>query len=407
MKQFSLFDSKEFCCGCGACKSACPVDAIHMEYDEYGCCYPAINSDACIDCKKCIKACNFRKHDVEISAKGAYVALSSDTDLKKSTSGGVFAGLAKQVLEKGGYVYGCSMETEEGVLTPKHICVSNIQDLYRISGSKYVQSDTGYIYRDVKEKLNKGKTVLFSGTPCQISGLYGYLQQEYENLYTVDVVCHGTPGFGFFKDYIANLENKYHIKITEFSFRDNFFPFSLGTGIQYVKKNKSTVRKHLKRECCSYHKLFSWAISCRESCYSCPYAGERRPANITLGDFWGIKEAHPNILKENGGTIKAEDGISCMIINDNRGKELLENFGSKIYRWESTFDDIAKKNASLRHPRIRNPKRDDVFKLYMSGGYKKVEKWYIKKMAPFLIGQFCWGYVPKKIKIILLKIINK
>lgn len=208
MKTEELCPEKKNCCGCGACINICPQNAIRFNEDKDGFLYPEIDEDRCINCLKCKKICAFQNQKKNVSIKETYVAVSKNTNVLESASGGLFASYAVSVLENGGMVYGCAMLEKNGKLYPKHIGISKKSELWRLKGSKYVQSDMGTVYYDIRQQLENEITVLFSGTPCQVSSLKKYLGKEYTNLYTIDIICHGVPSIKLFQDYLAYTEKK-------------------------------------------------------------------------------------------------------------------------------------------------------------------------------------------------------
>ena len=198
-----LFDDKKNCCACGACMNVCPKDAIRMEEDDYGFLYPQIDETKCVQCGACKKVCAYQNGSKLFEPKQVFVAVSKNKkQLLNSASGGVFAAVATKILKDGGVVFGATLDFENGHANPHHIKIENQKQLTKLQGSKYVQSAIGITYKQTKDYLKKGRIVLFSGTPCQISGLYEYLGKEYDNLYTIDVICHGVPNAKFFDDYL-------------------------------------------------------------------------------------------------------------------------------------------------------------------------------------------------------------
>ena len=167
MKGPVLFETKEKCCGCSACANICPKNAISMVMDEDGCSYPQINDDLCVGCKLCKNACNYQNKTIDNCILTAYAAVSKDIDSRKfSTSGGLFSSLAQNIISAGGIVYGCAYVNENEIITPKHIRISQKSEIKKTQGTKYVQSNMGMCYRQVKKDLESDAPVLFSGTPC-------------------------------------------------------------------------------------------------------------------------------------------------------------------------------------------------------------------------------------------------
>lgn len=368
-----VFKDKKECCGCGACQAVCPRNAIEMVEDEYGFIYPKINESKCVNCDLCKKTCAYMNPKRMNDDKTVYVAASkNDENLKKSASGGVFFELANSIIFDDGIVYGVSMEFENDKLTPKHIRVDNQEDLKKLQGSKYVQSECGNIYKSVKKDLIEGRKILFSGTPCQIEGLKSFLQyKEYENLFLVDIICHGVPSRKMFQDYINNFEVKNNCKVKEFYFRDKEKGWGLFFKIIYEKNGK--IEKIVKPSYeSSFYQLFLDSSIYRENCYECPYAIENRNSDLTIGDFWGINQEYPDI------NINSTKGVSCIIANTIKGINVIEKYGSNLFNMNSEFEKVAKHNHQLNNPSKLPRERKKLLSLYKKKGYAILEKEYIK-----------------------------
>nr|MCR4903058.1 Coenzyme F420 hydrogenase/dehydrogenase, beta subunit C-terminal domain [Butyrivibrio sp.] len=194
-----LFENKKDCCACGACLNICPKQAISMHEDEYGFIYPVVDEKLCIGCGACKKDCSYQNKDETNVPLECYAAVSKNKDqAKRSASAGIFSALATKTLLNGGVVYGAAFDKAWNV---NHISIGSADELYKLQGSKYTQSNTGKTFSEVKKALIEGKNVLYSGTPCQIAGLKGFLGKDYNNLLTVDIVCHGVPNNKMFKEY--------------------------------------------------------------------------------------------------------------------------------------------------------------------------------------------------------------
>ena len=272
------------------------------------------------------------------------------------------------------------MEREDGRLVVRHVAVTALQELPRLKGSKYVQSEIGTIYRDVQEQLNAGKTVLFSGTPCQAAGLRGFLRKAYDNLFVVDIVCHGVPSLQFFRDYLRLTEEKCGGRIVDFRFRDKSTGWKLHGRMTVETADGQAKPVYFEPEESSYYQMFLNSYTYRENCYSCPYAGGDRPGDVTIGDYWCIDLVHPEYLTQQGGRFDEQRGVSCLIINSARGRELLARFGQGIAREPSSYEQAAKYNAQLTRPSVLKEERAQVLALYRDGGYAQVEKWYQKRL---------------------------
>ncbi|MBQ9314243.1 MAG: Coenzyme F420 hydrogenase/dehydrogenase, beta subunit C-terminal domain [Clostridia bacterium] len=393
------------CCGCGACFNICPKNAIIMEEDENGFLYPSINKQLCINCGLCKSVCNFNNYKKKET--GEYpkvnVACSKEEDiLKKSSSGGIFATIAKAIINDGGVVYGCALRKEDDYLKPVHIRIDNNDDLIKIQGSKYVQSYIGNMYAKVKEDLNAGKKVLFSGTPCQIAGLKSYLKNtNMDNLFLIDIICHGTPSMKMFQDYQDFLKKKYKGEIKEFIFRNKENGWN-SKGI----KGKVTIEQSRKKEKdvminqhnSAYINLFIETAIQREECYSCPYASDKREGDITIGDYWGIDKIHPEVLKENGGKMELSKGISCLLINTEKGKRMVELCKKNMIMYESDFEKVSRKNGQLLHPCKSRLDREEILKIYRNENYEGLEKWLNKKLGVKKAIYYLWDKLPSNLK---------
>lgn len=364
-----------------------------MLLDEDGFLYPIVDERKCVHCGMCERVCAYRNDRPAESEKEVYVAVSGCTDVRESASGGLFAAFAETVIQHGGAVYGCAMEYENEQLWPRHICVTEQKDLIRLKGSKYVQSDLGNVYPDVRRRLEKGQTVLFSGTPCQVSGLKGYLRKEYANLYTLDMICHGVPSGKLFRDYIAFEEKKRGVKITGFRFRDKSAGWKLHGAM--ALENGETIQ--FEPEESSYYQMFLNSYTYRENCYHCPYACDHRPGDITIGDYWCVELVHPELLKENGGPLDHEAGVSCLIVNNEKGQRLLELAGNGSVKWASTYEKASKYNHQLTTPSAMKLERAEALALSREG-YEKVERWYRRRLLPIKIKRAIRATIPRPVK---------
>ena len=339
--------SKE-CTGCGACKSVCPKNAISMKKDEKGFWNWKIDQKMCVECKKCMKGCPQLNEISRNEVKNVYGAVSKNEKiLKDSTSGGIFYELAKLVLARGGLVYGVSYGEN---FTVKYIRVNSIRELKKIQGSKYVQAEIGNIYSKILEELEKGYEVIFSGTPCHVAGLKSFLKKDYNNLLTLDLLCHGVPSSLLFESYISWLEEKEGKKIDEFKFRYK----DHGYGERYLLGVRTSNKiKKIPYMIDPYGDAFLKGKILNDACYSCKYVDIERVGDISLGDFWYFKERK---------NIENKSGVSMVLINTEKGKNYFDNIKSNVMWIESTVEDAITCNAALAHTCIKPDNWEQIYK---------------------------------------------
>ena len=370
-----LFKDKLNCCACGACMNICPQDAIQMVEDDYSFLYPQINFEKCVDCGLCEKVCTFQHREESSDAIIVYAAAQKDSEkIRQSASGGIFAAIAEAVLNEKGMVYGAEMIAENNNLCVEHKGINHLENLHELLGSKYVQSNINFIYKEIKEKLQDEQFVLFSGTPCQVAGLKGYLQKDHDNLLTIDLVCHGVPSLKMFQDYIAVVQNKIKRRITNFKFRDKTQGWGLAAKLVFNNQNKETEESIISSQDSSYYSLFLKSEIYRDSCYSCKYASRNRPGDITIGDYWGIEARHPEYLKINGGHLDEKLGISCVLANTKKGQKQIDKCRDSLYLYPSTFEKVSEENQQLKSPSKKGKQRSKILTLYREKGYGAVEK---------------------------------
>lgn len=343
------------CTGCSMCYNICNHNAISMQPDEEGFLQPRINPSKCIDCGLCRKICPvLSPYDFSNHKMHTYAAFAKDKGIRQhGSSGGLFSVFANYILSSNGYVAGAAYNRDYAV---NHIIISDITDLYKLQGSKYVQSNLKDTPQTIKSLLNNGKNVLFVGTPCQVAGLLNYLKKPYNNLFTIDLVCHGVPSPKLFARYINHLKNKYPT-ITQFHFRD-LSKWSCNSSITYKStfSNRWT-NKQLYDTDMGYFSLFINNYINRECCYKCTYAhSSGRVGDITLADFWGIGKAKP--YKHDTSL-----GVSFVSVNTIKGKDLFESIKPDIeYEEREIEETINGGNSQLKQPSQRPTERDNIYK---------------------------------------------
>ena len=367
---------KRSCTGCGACVCVCPVGCIQMVENKEGFFYPVIDHTQCIGCKKCYKVCpNEPEDDEDVVAVLAGYSHNRDIRLT-SSSGGVFTHLAEEVLKRNGVVFGVAMQKSQAVIC----AVENIEEIPKLRGSKYVQSRVGNAYRQVEKYLKEGRLVLFSGTPCQIAGLYRVLKKEYMRLITVDFVCHGISSPQVLEKYLKERGNGK--RISEIVFRDKtegWNKFSMKIKWEDHTVSRASMEEDL------YLQSFLKNLNLRSSCFSCKFRKIHRRSDITLGDLWGADEV------VNGWT---EDlGYSLILIQSKKGKELLESIKEKIVAVPVELSQVMLHNASLTTSPWDEYSRDLFFKNLkkydLQRCISKAETNGIKKKAGRKIWKIC------------------
>ena len=298
------------CTGCGACASGCPKDAISMERDKEGFLYPVVHEAACVRCGHCTAVCPALHQREPRPLPAVFAAWNREDSIRKdSTSGGVFSVLAEYILESGGVVFGAAMDGKQHL---RHVACFRKEDLWRLRGAKYVQSDLGDCYREVKRWLQT-KPVLFSGTPCQVDGLYRYLGCRPDNLTTCDLVCHGVPSPGVWEDMVRSIEARKGKTLQAVRFRNKVTGWK-DSHFTTVYADGSVDSAPLFAT--EFDRAFGRALFLRPSCYHCAYTSLNRPGDFTLGDFWGLR---PDELPE-----QQEKGVSLLMVNTPHGSHLFD-----------------------------------------------------------------------------------
>ncbi len=346
------------CTGCQACRLVCSVYAISMQANNKGFDYPIVDDSLCIKCNNCIEICpsnisSIQHEEVNFSQK-VYAAWVKDKETRLfSTSGGLFFALAKFILQKKGVVFGVEWYNYGA----RHIYCTKIEELKKFQGSKYVQSDVGDSYLQVKNFLAEKRLVLYSGTPCQIAGLKSYLGKFYDNLFTVDIVCHGVPSPKILKEYITQVENENNDNIVNVRFRHKTPSWFLTSVKIDMEKNEPIIQSVFQN---GYFRGFVENFYLRESCYCCKYANTERQGDITLADFWHY---YPQKLK----FASYDKGTSLVIVNSRKGQALFNNISSKIVFEEKDFNIAKRGNRNLVRPQNKPEKYDSFWGEYFQG----------------------------------------
>lgn len=383
------------CTACGACSEVCPTKCIELSIDDYGFLYPKIDLEKCINCGSCNKVCHLNQTHIRNSIVKAYAVKSnSDSVINRSTSGGAFSALADYVLDSHGTVYGCSYINH---LKAQHIRIDNKDDLHRINGSKYVQSDIKDCFNMVKSDLKSYRLVLFSGTPCQVAALNSFLGKEKENLITVDLICHGVCSQSFFDKYIAWYEQRNNCHLLDYNFRSKSnCGWSLAgeaTGICANSNKQYRNKIYYYNE--FYYFFFLKGLTYRASCYSCKYANLRRPGDITLGDMWGAEKLN---LK-----FRTDDGCSLYIANTQKGSKLLSNLD--VNSSEINIEEATRVNLQLVKPSVKPFEYEYIIRFITQASAAKIDTMFRSKYRIERIKGFIKYHFPTRLKRVIKRIL--
>lgn len=360
------------CTGCSACVNICPQNCLTMKSDSQGFLYPVLqDSEKCIECNLCVKVCPLNKKKPRILSEElteAYAAYSLNDNLREeSSSGGLFSEIAQMVIQTGGVVYGAAY-SEDFRIT--HICVENCEDLKNLRGAKYAQSDLDSTFCEIEKRLEIGQQVLFSGTPCQIAGLQSFLRKDYNNLLTIDIVCHGVPSPAAWEHYISyrakkdcdgKLPKKINLrsKVTGWSRYRYSNVYDYPDGRQYIQWGGEDL----------YMKLFVRDYINRKSCEMCQFKGFQRESDITLGDFWGIWDEMPEM--------DDDKGTSLVLLHSQKGKAYFNALATKIHYKKVTLEQAVAQNPSILQSSSAKPERDVVLERIRNGEIAACEDLFI------------------------------
>lgn len=353
--------NKEDCCGCTACASVCPSNAITMIPDSLGFKYPIVDKDICINCGLCNKICDFNKSEkllsinpVEIKAFGG--RHRDIKELESSQSGAAFIALAEAFIKNyKGIVYGVKLGEDFVV---RHSCATKRSEIDSFKGSKYVQSELDGIFCLIKKDLLRGHNVLFVGTPCQVAGLKNFLPKRLHNLiFFVDIICHGVSGPKFFEDYLMWARNRYGYNFQKFNFRDKRYGWHSCNETFYYDNKETCIVSEFK----IYRELYI-----RKSCYVCKYSTIDRVSDITIGDYWGLEEKTRQFADNKG--------CSLVLCNTLRGKTLFDLSEPYFDSFETKLEDCLQPN--LKEPTPRQKLRDKFEYDYQRHGFNYITKKY-------------------------------
>lgn len=346
------------CCGCSSCTEACPKHALEMKVNAEGFYYPVVN-DNCVECGLCTKVCPWESSTDTQNTNPITIAAYDYVNRIGSTSGGIFYTIAKYIVQdKNGWVYGAAFDKDFQL---SHIGADNLDSLQKLRGSKYLQSNTNVIYKEIKQLLLNGRYVFFVGTPCQVAGLHSFLKKDYETLLTADLVCHGVPSQKYFDEHISYLEKKNHDKVKEYYFRD-LKGWGVCEEVLYATSGKRD--KHYSYSLSPYLQSFMSSDNYRESCYQCKYAKLPRVGDLTLADYWGVRIFFPHL--------DYTKGCSLVLLNSDKGKTFWNGIKDRCVFEISNIQDASKYNHNINNTSKRPALRDTIYHELAEHGYESV-----------------------------------
>lgn len=357
---------KKTCCGCTACMHICPVKCIEMREDEEGFLYPLVDKRKCISCHKCENVCpveNLRNDNIDTKT---FVGYNKNEEIRsKSSSGGIFSLLAEWILSQDGVIFGAAFDENFEVC---HVAAENEEELSKLRGSKYVQSRLDDTYPLVKQYLEGNRKVLFTGTACQIAGLKKFLNKDYENLYTADVLCHGVPSPKIWKMYIENKKKEYNASIEKIDFRSKKSGWkNYSFDMEFSDNQRYTVQFGKDK----YMQMFLGNIDLRPSCHDCRFKGIPRMTDITIGDSWGVENYMPDMDDDRG--------TSIILVHSPKGIKMLDWVRESLNAREASLDKALPITFASRKSVRMHPNRKKFFTGVEKGESMDVLSGYLKK----------------------------
>lgn len=382
-------EEKTRCSGCTACYAKCPVNAIKMVEDSEGFKYPQVDKKKCVDCGICEKVCPYITEYTENSLENlvAYGGWSKKTEYRKNgTSGGVFSNIAKYVIDNKGIVCGAIYDKN---LEVRHDIIDAIEDICKLNGSKYVQSNLSHMFKTVKEYLEENTMILFTGTPCQVTGLLSFLGKQYDNLITIDLACHGVPSPKVYRKYKNYLENKNRSNLKSINFRTKITGWKKYSTYTKYENGKEEIMYASKNP---YVRGFLQNVYLRPSCSNCISSKLPRNADITLGDFWGVENSYPELYNN--------EGTSLILVNSKKGEWLIEKILEDVFIKKCDIKLALKDNKAIISSVQPSLHREKFFKELDKLPFDKLSEKYFPKIS--IINR-----IYNKIKFLGSKIIKK
>lgn len=348
-------EDKKDCCGCGACCLSCPQECISMSKDGEGFLYPKIKECDCIDCGLCESVCPIINSSLEQGKSEAFAIYANQEQLvKDSSSGGVFSVLAEAVINDGGQVFGASFDEEWQLKTCN---AETKEELASLRKAKYVQCETGNAFYKIRTLLETGSKILYCSTPCQVAGLLSFLGKEYDNLYTIDFICHGVASPDVWQQYIASFNST----VTSVDFRDKREGWERNSVCLTLTNGRKIIERNVDN---SYMQAFLWGLSMRPSCFSCKFKGLHRKCDITIGDLWGAKYQCPDGYNK--------DGTSLVLVHENRGKYLITTCKDKFHIVSAPMPASIIFNRSIKESAIEPEKRKLFLENYRKQDFNSI-----------------------------------
>lgn len=372
------------CCGCSACEQACPVQCIVMKEDERGFLYPKVMLDECIHCGKCDTVCTAKlplSKSEKVQVTDTFVGYGKNKEIRKnSSSGGIFSVLAESIFDQNGVVFGAAFDQQFGV---HHIFIESKDELWKLQGSKYVQSNLENTFQEAKSFLKKERCVLFTGTACQIAGLKNYLGTSYERLYTIDVLCHGVPSSKVWEQYLDEKKEEYKSSIQKVEFRNKQSGWK-NYSMKILFSNDLQYKKIFREDL--FMKLFLSNISLRPSCYQCIWKAIPRESDISLGDCWGVEKTMPEM--------DDDKGTSVILVHSQKGEQLLQTVSNQLNLCKAQLDTVLPPQTDSRRPVLHHPNEEKFWMALEQG--KSISE--LKKYANKSFIQKVTGVIQNRIR---------
>ncbi len=368
-------ENKEQCCGCTVCVASCPKKCISMKVDEEGFYYPEVDETKCIQCNKCNLVCpTINKPNYETDYRdNIFAARALDSDIReKSSSGGIATMLSRVFIKNSNVVFGVAMSQDYSF--SKHICVNDFEELERIQGSKYIQSHMDGVIERIKIEIGNNKKVLFIGTPCQVAGVKKIFENVTNDIFYIDIICHGVPTEKLWIKYLDFICSKFGSRILNINFRDKRNGWEeFGLSIEFENGKEIYSSRHN-----GFIGLFLKNICLRPSCAKCVHKGFDRSSDLTLGDFWGIERVYPEYQKKNG--------VSLVMINSKRGEELLDLISNEIEMTKVDCKDLFMyRNKSMIRSVIISDRRREFMNDLSRLSFNRLEKKYLGRQYLYRI----------------------